>query len=86
MRDGNMGTRTEARPWKVLLAVNSLLASVAGWMWLAVHDMGQGGVREPLVMVREPSVQVELGQDGVLEPLPPIPSIHHPVTASRPSR
>lgn len=40
MRDGNMGTRTEARPWKVLLAVNSLLASVAGWMWLAVHDMG----------------------------------------------
>lgn len=85
-RDGNMKTRTEAAPWKVLLLVNSLLASVVGWMGLAVHDTSQGGIREPSAMVREPLVEVELGEDGVPELLPPIPSLHRPVTVTRPSR
>lgn len=74
--------RDRARPWKALLLVNSVLASVVGWAALAVHDVR----REP--GVPQPSVQAELdvAEELQLEPLPPVPSLRRPVATSRPSR
>ena len=70
--------RDRARPWKALLLVNSLLATVLGWGWFLVHEKQQEPPRSEAV--RDTTRALEL------EELPPVPSLHSPVAVSRPSR
>ncbi|MFN3285181.1 MAG: hypothetical protein ACK45F_02770 [bacterium] len=74
-----MTTDRGARGWKVLLATGSLLASVVGWGVLAARDVP--------VAFRELGRPAVREADGTeLELLPPVPSVHRPVAASRSSR
>lgn len=78
-----MTTDRGALTWKVLLTTASILASVVGWGVLASRDAA--------VALRElghPAVQEADGTDVEAGPelLPPVPSVHRPVAASRSSR
>ncbi len=78
-----MTTDRGVRGWKALLATGSLLASVVGWGVLAARDV-------PVAVqdLGPPTVQEAEGvePEAELELLPPVPSVHRPVAATRSSR